>query len=625
MNSKGRIQIGTFVMVAFLVARGFHGLQSKELDLRQLSFTTTNGTTTVDNPATRDAPTIVKEADLEIHWEIESIYHPRIKSASAVENQKGATTIAAPATLVDGEWDLHHGNATILDLLPWEVESIRYNQRTMNGKRKWEIKVEKEVWFDKVPTHMSKTCALGTISNGGGLALAWKCGNRGRASFDHVRQLALDLLAASPSPSPSSPREEERDGVVVSGNSGTTTYSKNNGAVVHGTTRRSRTVDCDVCRILDLAYAKNLKLSFWGDSMQQQVFDGFLCELGRRNYEVIHESLREMQRSQDCRGLECLFRIVTVHVHSPSWEVGVGDNGSSKGDGARSDKSDSRNNLKAEGSQNQRHGVRLRFFFQYKVKANVTEFYHQSFRHILMDGPPPNDSSSGVTADHDIDNDEYNFGGTDVLLFNFGLHWGPPKKHVYPEKIRLVLEMVKQNAVDKVPLLLYRETTAQHFDAPVGEYPEERPENFTGWKCVPHHFHPEHDWEAYAPRQWRELDMQQAALELGFQLHVADPGWNNVQPLHFPTVLNMTNDNYHHENNNNFINESSTTEMSQPYRTGGTNNTAGEIVILPFYDFTSKLYDLHPGECTHYCSTPFLWLPLWRSFRVAMDWKYGTE
>jgi hypothetical protein len=613
MNFKGRILIGALVMVVFLVARGFHGLLSKELYLRELSFGTTNSTTAVDNPATRDAPATVKEADLEIQWDIESINNPRMKSTRAVEDQDGTTTITAPATLVVGKEDLHYANAAILDLLPWEVESIRYNHRSINDTTTMEIKVEKNAWFDKVPTRMSKTCALGTVSNGGGLTLAWKCGNRGQASYEHVRQLALDLLAASPS----FPKKEEMEGRKVNEKSSTTTNIKNK--MVDGTTRRIHTMDCDVCRILDLAYAKNLKLSFWGDSMQQQVFDGFLCELGRRNYEVVHEPVREMQDSQGCRGLECLKRIQTVHIYSPAWGVGVVNNGKNSNE-ANSDKNGNSGNIKAEGSENQRHGVRLRFFFQYRVKANATEFYHQSFRHILMDGPPKSDSN---TADHDTDHDENNFGGTDVLLFNFGLHWGPPRKHVYPEKIRLVLEMVKQNAVGKVPLLLYRETTAQHFDAPVGEWPR-KPANFSGWNCVPHHFHPGHKWETYAPRQWRELDMQQAALELGFQLHVADPGWNMVQPLHFPTVLNMTNDNYHRDTNNNIINESATMDVAEKNPTGVTYSSVGEIVILPFYDFTSKLYDLHPHECSHYCSTPFLWLPLWRSFRVSMDWKYGT-
>jgi hypothetical protein len=84
----------------------------------------------------------------------------------------------------------------------------------------------------------------------------------------------------------------------MKGNRSTTANIKN--SMVGGTTRRSHWMDCDVCRILDLANAKNLKLSFWGDSMQQQAFDGFLCKLGRRNYEVVHEPEQEMQRSQSC-------------------------------------------------------------------------------------------------------------------------------------------------------------------------------------------------------------------------------------------------------------------------------------------------------------------------------------
>jgi hypothetical protein len=198
MKSKGRIQMVAFVMVAFLVARGFHGLQSNKLDLRQLSFTTTNGTTAVN---ARDTHATVNEADLGIDWEIGSIYNPSIKSAkdsTPVNNQGNAsrtsTPIATPAITLIGNEDLHHANAAILDLLPWEVESKLYNHQRINRTTTMEIDVEKNVWFDKVPTHMSKTCALGTVSNGGGLTLAWKCGNRGQASFDHVRWLWIFYL-----------------------------------------------------------------------------------------------------------------------------------------------------------------------------------------------------------------------------------------------------------------------------------------------------------------------------------------------------------------------------------------------------------------------------------------------
>lgn len=44
-----------------------------------------------------------------------------------------------------------------------------------------------------------------------------------------------------------------------------------------------------------------------------------------------------------------------------------------------------------------------------------------------------------------------------------------------------------------------------------------------------------------------------------------------------------------------------------------------ELIFLPYRDYTKALHYLHPGECTHYCSTPYLWLPIWRSLRLALD------
>ena len=44
--------------------------------------------------------------------------------------------------------------------------------------------------------------------------------------------------------------------------------------------------------------------------------------------------------------------------------------------------------------------------------------------------------------------------------------------------------------------------------------------------------------------------------------------------------------------------------------------------ILPFHEYTSHLHDLHSSngdDCSHYCSTPSLWLPLWRTLRLAID------
>ena len=51
----------------------------------------------------------------------------------------------------------------------------------------------------------------------------------------------------------------------------------------------------------------------------------------------------------------------------------------------------------------------------------------------------------------------------------------------------------------------------------------------------------------------------------------------------------------------------------------------GTMTMLPFHNFTAALHGSHPydeeigGECTHFCTTPLLWIPLWRTLRIAMD------
>jgi hypothetical protein len=54
--------------------------------------------------------------------------------------------------------------------------------------------------------------------------------------------------------------------------------------------------DCDVCLILDLSHQHKLTVSFSGDSMQRQVWDGFLCcEMARRNNSVVNETRVEQK------------------------------------------------------------------------------------------------------------------------------------------------------------------------------------------------------------------------------------------------------------------------------------------------------------------------------------------
>jgi hypothetical protein len=69
--------------------------------------------------------------------------------------------------------------------------------------------------------------------------------------------------------------------------------------------------------ILDIMAEKNLTLSFWGDSVQHQVFDGFICEISRRNYTILNSEMNSISKLGDSSGL---MSITTVTVASPNWQ-----------------------------------------------------------------------------------------------------------------------------------------------------------------------------------------------------------------------------------------------------------------------------------------------------------------
>jgi hypothetical protein len=49
-----------------------------------------------------------------------------------------------------------------------------------------------------------------------------------------------------------------------------------------------------------------------------------------------------------------------------------------------------------------------------------------------------------------------------------------------------------------------------------------------------------------------------------------------------------------------------------------------ELVVIPYYEYTVGLWGMHPLECTHYCSSPVIYLPVWKSLRVAMDRQFSS-
>jgi len=280
---------------------------------------------------------------------------------------------------------------------------------------------------------------------------------------------------------------------------------------------------------MNLAWHRNLSLAFWGDSVHEQNFQGLICELFRRNFTVIERENLDMGLPY-CKGINCLRRQRTYIVTSPLWTI----------------------------SKLINSNVLLYYFKQYKPRITVDEFYNTSLSRILAVQP-------------------------DVLVFNIGLHYKWNARSRHETAMAVILDALKRFGRDQISLLAYRETTAQHFTSPWGEYGIKR----GGIKeCAP--LSPRNGTVTFG---WRDTDTRQYALERGFTVIDADPSEEGrVAPL-------LT-------------------------ETKNSKNTT-ELIWIPFRNFSGQLHDLHLNECTHFCHTPFLWYPLWRSLRLAMERQFA--
>jgi hypothetical protein len=357
--------------------------------------------------------------------------------------------------------------------------------------------------------------------------------------------------------------------------------------------------------------------------------------MARRNYKLVHHPIRYLQNEQNCGSLFCMHRIHTVDVYSPTWQTNKAktiyhqDGGGNDNDNNNNPKQNSSNGttttLNATSSDDEDSGprvVRTRFFFQYKAKPDPSTIYNESLRHML----------------------EGQDGGTDILLWNFGLHWQRPNLiRQYYGRMKAILQALKEHVVmsttttgggasanttntandtttneknqnNKFKLLLFRETSAQHFPFPGGDWGG-------GLTCTPLNFTSANATQdaSVAVPFYREVTLRNAAWDTGFNVFSVGPasgqgggGEGGASSSGNPNgtsgrLLQLL--------------QPPQEQASKPTATAATSHP--EIIMLPYAKFTSDLYDLHPDECTHYCSTPFLWMPLWRSFRLAMEWKFN--
>ena len=172
---------------------------------------------------------------------------------------------------------------------------------------------------------------------------------------------------------------------------------------------------CDICRIAEVSRQNNLTVVFLGDSVQAQVFQGLIYELQRRNYST--QLTNNATQREGFWKTKVQYR-ETLTIKSKYWLED--DNGPAS--------------------------VTMKFF----------QLYIMPFEY-------PDEVEEVVNAG-------------DVLVLGFGLHWNSNQPQyplslpdAYINTMSDLLSYIQHNGT-RTKLLVHRETSAQHFDAPAGDY-----------------------------------------------------------------------------------------------------------------------------------------------------------
>ena len=180
----------------------------------------------------------------------------------------------------------------------------------------------------------------------------------------------------------------------------------------------------------------------------------------------------------------------------------------------------------------------------------------------------------------------------DVLVFDHGLHYPPNRaRSDLITNFRHLLEFARDFQDSRVKVLMWRETTAQHFADNPGGYFLREMTNLS--QCSPIN---ENFTSAAYPGKSLSADL----LETLSKIYPRNDYFETSQQTANITWLDISDPEFHN------------TPPLQDQQ---------ELVFLPYRDYTKELPSLHHSECTHYCANPFLWQPIWRGIRLAIQRK----
>jgi hypothetical protein len=291
----------------------------------------------------------------------------------------------------------------------------------------------------------------------------------------------------------------------------------------------SSLMQCDICRIIQIVSTlKHRRISIVGDSIQRQLFNGMECELLRRGFNISEWKIEKWEDEPRPNYTGWKFGIkdqscFTISV--PDWLS----------------KNNNNNNNKS---------------IVHDVEVEVCNFNHYR--------PYP-----------DMIQHKKIVNISDIMVIDYGLHYLPDEPGGYTEYFDTLIGLMELGKDAPNCHLIYRESSAQHFDRPGGGFSwYDRPKSK---QCIPHYGnHSEYDV--------RNNIIFNAARSQNYSI---------VSP-----------------DGNSLLSSSSRRKV-----------VVGELNFLPFWNFTSKLSFLHASndDCSHFCYTPDLWITTWRNLRNTLD------
>lgn len=200
-----------------------------------------------------------------------------------------------------------------------------------------------------------------------------------------------------------------------------------------------------------------------------------------------------------------------------------------------------------------------------------------------------------------------------VFVINHGLHCNEPpsEKGVtggYSDTINATMRYLLESTRPE-DTIIFRETSAQHFNTPTGLF-DPQISVFPSLESA----------LSGKPNATPVAFVSQVAVRSGVKAlygTVTDTSSTSRDEVVLPALVDKTfdylcqpiaNESMMHRQNWKNIAAKKVISQLDPNIT--------RIFIAPFFKETASRHDLHPrdlGDCTHYCSAPMLWAPLWHS------------